>query len=189
VHVERYGQLSEEKWLHYVENKKLIGATDAVENKIFFQLTSHDAKEFRTEFADDPPTETRYEPLLVTSQTPFFDLLRGHKNPDIQAFINKYLVPWRDKFENIRMEMEGKQLERMAVLDQVGVSRIEERISGLAGTAMGQYQSLSSASGGLQELQQLTFYMIFLHRTDCDLREATRKLNLFLSRSWKERPD
>ena len=90
AHQERYGQ--------FADNKRITGATDAAVIKIFFQVTPHDAREQAAEFTTvTTTTETRLEPEYVISQSPFWDLLqRGHKNPHIQAYVDKYFVKLYD---------------------------------------------------------------------------------------------
>jgi hypothetical protein len=76
AHQERYGQLG--------DNKKMLGATLAAANKIFFQLTVKDAQELASEFAEKvEATETRREEELNISEFPAQDLYRkGHPAKD-----------------------------------------------------------------------------------------------------------
>ena len=128
AHQERYGQ--------FADNKRIAGATDAAVIKIFFQVTPHDAREQAVEFAKEATTtETRLEPELVVSQDPFWDLLRrGHANPQITAFSNKYLRGIYEQLDSVRMKMESLGLERMVLQgeanllrDQVQLSLVDER--------------------------------------------------------------
>jgi hypothetical protein len=72
AHQERYGQLG--------DNKKMLGATLAAANKIFFQLTVKDAQELAPEFADQvQATEKRREAVLVFSPHVVEDMWeKGH---------------------------------------------------------------------------------------------------------------
>jgi hypothetical protein len=69
AHQERYGQL--------LENRSILGATDAAVNRVFFQLSGKDAVDYAGDFARSPPIEIRLERAVVISQNPFQDLLRG----------------------------------------------------------------------------------------------------------------
>src|SRR5205823_3907593 len=116
-HQERFGQLG--------DNKQIIGATDATVNKIFFQLTVKDAKEQALEFAKElPPREIRWEPELVISQEPFFDLLRrGHTNPQIRMIVNTIFRPLQESIEHLRERIEAVRIERTDLLDQAALYR------------------------------------------------------------------
>jgi hypothetical protein len=60
AHQERFGQ--------FANNPKLLGATAAAANKIFFQLTVKDAQELAPEFAENAPdTRTRLGGQLINS--------------------------------------------------------------------------------------------------------------------------
>ena len=73
AHQERFGQ--------FADNQRLMGATLAAASKIIFQSTVKDSAEIAPEFAKEATTtETRFEPVLVISQNPFWDLV----NMDIQ---------------------------------------------------------------------------------------------------------
>jgi hypothetical protein len=84
AHQERFGQ--------FAQNQKLMGATLAAANKVFFQLTPPDATEVAAEFTDViKGTEIRQESQLVPSPHAIEDLWeKGHPN--------KYLMPIRDKY-------------------------------------------------------------------------------------------
>src|SRR5206468_3823559 len=85
AHQERFGQFG--------ENAAILGATDACANKVLFQLTGRDAKEFASEFAEAPMVlETRLVPELVISKQPMWDLLRqGHANARVQELFRRRL--------------------------------------------------------------------------------------------------
>src|SRR3954465_10152661 len=57
AHQERIGQFG--------ENEKILAATAACANKVFFQTTVKDAQEFAPEFAAAPVTETKPNPHLA----------------------------------------------------------------------------------------------------------------------------
>jgi hypothetical protein len=84
AHVERFGQ--------FAENQKLLGATAAAVNKIFFQSTVKDAQELAPEFAQKPEeTEARREAMLVISPHAVEDIWHnGHPN--------EYLTSIRDRY-------------------------------------------------------------------------------------------
>jgi hypothetical protein len=84
AHQERFGQ--------FAGNQKLMGATAAAANKIFFQLTVKDAEELAPEFADMvEATEKRREAELVISPRPVEDIWeRGHPLPEVMAIRGKY---------------------------------------------------------------------------------------------------
>ena len=117
AHQERYGQ--------FADNRRIAGATLTAVNKVFFQVSVRDAQEQAPTFAKAPTTtETRLEPELVTSQEPFWDLLRrGHANTQIKVSVNKYFRPLYEKMNQIREEMETKQLLRTNLLEQSGLLR------------------------------------------------------------------
>lgn len=124
AHQGRYGQFAEEK--------SILGATDAAGNKICFQLSVRDAQERAADFSEAPPTETRREQVLAITPNPVSDLLNsGHNNPDIRAFVNKYLRHMQYRREDAREEMEGERLKRMLYLDQAGIYSVDERIESL----------------------------------------------------------
>jgi hypothetical protein len=83
-HQERFGQ--------FAENQKLLGATLAAVNKVFFQLTVKDAEELAPEFAEKvAPTEKRREAELVISPRPVEDIWElGHPPPGIMGIRGKY---------------------------------------------------------------------------------------------------
>jgi hypothetical protein len=124
-HQERFGQLG--------DNKQIIGATDATVNKVFFCLSVRDAKEQAPEFAREPTTtETRLEPELVITREPFADLLwKGHANPQIQKFVDRYLRQYQHRIEDVLREMEEERLVRTDLLDEAALSRIDERREGI----------------------------------------------------------
>jgi hypothetical protein len=93
MHVERFGQL--------VNNQRLMGATAAIVNKVFFQTTVKDAEEFAPEIASNPPTEKKYDQQFIISQNPVADLMRGHSHPTIRSFTEKYLKPIHRKIDDI----------------------------------------------------------------------------------------
>ena len=104
-----------------------MGATLATANKVLFQLTVKDAEELATEFAKEATTtETRLEPELVIAQEPFWDLLRrGHANPQIQEFVDKYLWPIQQSLEKFKDQMEAERHKRMSLQDQAALYRDE----------------------------------------------------------------
>jgi hypothetical protein len=84
AHQERYGQ--------FEENRKVLGATSAAANKLFFQMTVKDAQELAPEFAKRPEeTEKRREAELVISPRPVEDIWeRGHPNKEIMRIRSDY---------------------------------------------------------------------------------------------------
>ena len=82
AHQERAGQLE--------QNPKVLGATSAAANKVFFQLTVADAKELAPEFAplasdEEPPRRS------VISPHPVEDIWeRGHQNAEITKIREDY---------------------------------------------------------------------------------------------------
>ena len=77
AHVERFGQLA--------GNPKLMGATQATANKVFFQTTVADARELDLEFPKKCPSQKRGLSRNLVIPDPFWDLLQsGHANPKIQ---------------------------------------------------------------------------------------------------------
>jgi hypothetical protein len=84
AHVERSGQ--------FVDNQKLLGATSAAVNKVFFQLTVHDAQELALEFAEKvEASEPRREAELIISPHPIEDIWdKGHPNQSVMALRENY---------------------------------------------------------------------------------------------------
>jgi hypothetical protein len=162
AHQERFGQ--------FADNQKLMGATLAAVNKVFFQLTVPDAKELAPEFAKEATTtETRLEPELVITQEPFWDLMRrGHANPQILACFNKHIRKVHDQLDYDRMELEAAGMERLVLQeeasllrDQVQLSSVGERrerlglYSGDRSSAMqSNYSALASSSAAIEQLIQ-----------------------------------
>src|ERR671915_418749 len=118
------------------EDKKILGATAAAANKVFFQLAVNDARELAPEFAKTPTTtETRLEPELVISKEPFWELLRrGHKNPRIQELVRKHFQPLLDAFHKLQEQIDdillsrtGYQSEATMYRDAASISGLEER--------------------------------------------------------------
>jgi hypothetical protein len=83
-HVERFGQ--------FAKNQKLLGATLAAVNKVFFQLTVKDAQELASEFAQKPEeTQAWREAALVISPRAVEDIWeRGHPNQMIMDMRHRY---------------------------------------------------------------------------------------------------
>jgi hypothetical protein len=84
IHVERFGQLA--------HNQKLMGATQAIANKAFFQMTVKDAEEFAPEFAKEVElTEKRWEAELIISPRPVEDIWeQGHPHEEIMWIRGRY---------------------------------------------------------------------------------------------------
>jgi hypothetical protein len=84
IHDEHFDQLG--------KNQKLLGATQAIANKVFFQTTVKDAEEFAPEFVKKvEPTERRNEPVLVFSTRPVEDIWdRGHPNDIVTVTSARY---------------------------------------------------------------------------------------------------
>jgi hypothetical protein len=85
MHVERFGQLA--------HNQKLMGATAATVNKVFFQPIVKDAEEFAPEFAKEADeVKTRTGGELVYSPHAVEDIWeRGHTNQEFMIFRERYL--------------------------------------------------------------------------------------------------
>jgi hypothetical protein len=84
LHVERFGQLA--------HNQKLLGATQAIVNKVLFQTTVKDAEEFAPEFAKKvEATEKRREAELIISPRPVADIWeQGHPHEEIMWIRGRY---------------------------------------------------------------------------------------------------
>jgi hypothetical protein len=172
AHQERFGQFS--------ENQKIMGATAAAANKVFFQLAVNDARELAPEFAKAPTTtETRFEPKLVISQEPLFDLLKwGHANPKIQECIIKYLRPAYDNLDRLREEMETERLERMGSQDEATLYRDKAALSRAEGENIRQeYQS--------QTIHQVLLSSEALDRIESNLEQAMSSRNRAQAQSEK----
>ena len=103
IHVERFGQLA--------NNQKLMGATQAIVNKMFFQSTVNDAREFAPELAGAADeVKTRMGGELVISPHPVEDIWeRGHPG--------KHLMKLREKYFWIVDLLKTKPNEKYYVFD------------------------------------------------------------------------
>ena len=179
AHQERYGQ--------FADNKRIAGATLTAVHKVFLQLTSPDAREVAPEVAKDSPTETRQERHLGISLEPFADLLRGHKHPDIQRFVQKYLRPLQHRLEDTKEDIEFERLLRLALLDEAALSRVDERYEAMhAAMARGRAipvsnEALHHTEQVLEQVQEQTERLIHLHEIARGLRLSIRSLNSFLT--------
>jgi hypothetical protein len=178
IHVERYGQLG--------DNKQLIGATDAVVNKMFFQLSVRDAEEEAPEVAKDSPTETRRERKLVISENPVADLQRGHANPIIGRFVREYLRSLTERLEDTQAAMEVERIKRLYFLDAAGIHRLfAQRLKDdpyynayYKDTIFGVLQRAAST---VQQAQDHTLKLLQLHQSAQSLRQVLRALDRFLT--------
>src|SRR5918999_3717413 len=172
THQERFGQLG--------QYQKILGATAACANKVFFQLAVKDAQELAPEFARAPTTtETRFEPELVISPHPLFDLLKwGPANPKIQECIIKYLRPAYDNHDRLREEMETERLERMGSQDEATLYRDKAALSRAEGENIRQeYQS--------QTIHQVLLSSEALDRIESNLEQAMSSRNRAQAQSEK----
>ncbi len=106
------------------------GATLGAPNKVHFSLSTPDAEEFAKEVARKPPTETKKERELVISQSPLEDLLQGHKNPEIQQFVDGHLRHLHEWGEDIKKEIEEGKLNRMRRADETALIRLSAQYEG-----------------------------------------------------------
>ena len=177
AHQERYGQLA--------DNRKMAGATAAAANLVCLQLSHRDAEELGPVFAEPPPTETRREPELVISRYPVADLLRGHKNPRINAFAQRYLRPLHEGRADAREDMEGERLIRMDFMDEATLYRLEEQAAGLLGhtpdAVSDRQQALARAEGALLAARGQTEKMLSLYERSRRYRASLRYLDAFLT--------
>jgi hypothetical protein len=136
LHVERFGQLA--------HNQKLMGATQAIVNKVLFQATVNDAKEFAPEFAKEVTvTETRLEPEYVITPDPFWDLLKkSHANPKIAEYVYKYFWPIPGGIEEYRYRLELAKNNRTALMDQANLYRDYASMSQADEREEGRYNAL-----------------------------------------------
>jgi hypothetical protein len=86
-HQERFGQ--------FADNQKLMGATLAAVNKVFFQLTVKDAEELAPEFASEPTeTKTRLGGKLVNSPHAVEDIWeKGHPDQETMKMSQRFFWP------------------------------------------------------------------------------------------------
>ena len=184
AHQERFGQ--------FADNQRLMGATLAAANKVFFQSTVKDSAEIAPEFAQAPTTtETRLEPELIVSQNPVEDLLRrGHKNVKIQQFVNKYLRYYPRARDSYLHEIEDHRLVRADLLDDSAFFRGEERMESLGGGRYAdqrinlalQRNALSNAENSLKAAGEHIEKMRISHSILEKLREEVIAWNEFLVR-------
>ena len=179
AHQERYGQ--------FADNKPMLGATDAAANKIAFQLSGDDAEKLAREFAKEPPLEERYEPEIVISQKPFQALLKGHGNPEIRNFVDRYLIPLGELEEDALSAMEGHRIARLDDIDEAALSRLEEHSAAMIryGTEAVprhdlQLAAMDRAERAIHDARLHTCNMIAIQRHRERLRQGIRGLNKFL---------
>jgi hypothetical protein len=199
LHVERFGQLA--------HNQKLLGATQAIVNKVLFQATVKDADELAPEFAKEPTTtEVRLEPELVVSQEPFWDMLRrGHANLQIQAYIYNYLKPAQRHLDAQELNVENSRLGRMNYIDmaslrrdEAAIARLDESMDRVVNAQSfrnvgGQLSALSSARNSLESARSLrdqaqvqTRRMMYYREQLIDATESIRNVNEFFTRIMYE---
>ena len=174
AHQERFGQ--------FADNKKMAGATAAAANIICFQLSPLDVPDLGRLFAEAPPTEVRREQELVISQSPVADLLRGHPNPEINAFAQKQLRQLHEGRADAREDMEGERLIRMDLMDETMLYRLEDQIAGLyqgPSAVARRHDALSGAEAALQAARGQTDKMLSLYDRARWYREALRYLDRF----------
>ena len=194
AHQERYGQ--------FADNKRIAGATAASVNKIFFKVSVHDAREHAPEFAKEATTtETRLEPVLVISQSPFWDLLNhGHTNAKILSLFNKYLRRINDWLDVKRMDLEAQgldgrilQAESNLLRDQIQLAQVDERqvrlISQYASDRMSSnYGAIANTEAAIEKLiathklsEQEAFSLKLRFSEFSQMRLRVRNINRFLS--------
>ena len=160
AHQERLGQFKLED-----PNR---GATLAAPNKVLFSLAVHDGEELAPEFAKEPTTtETRFEPVLVISQEPMWDLLRhGHANPRIQQFFYRFIRRFREYLDSLKVRMEKEKLQLMGIQavttslrDTGALARVDEawgRLGNDATSYGSRMDALSQAGAALESVASIS---------------------------------
>ena len=172
AHQDRFGQLA--------HNKEMAGATLQAANLICFRLARHDADELAPVFAEAPPTEMRRERELVICEEPLTEMLRGHKNPRINAFIRKRLRPLHEEISDAREDIEGLRLIRMDFLDQIALERLDAQIAGMgrnSEAAAEQHRALTRAGGAITEARSVTGEMHQHYERARSMRGSLREFN------------
>jgi hypothetical protein len=112
AHQERYGQ--------FADNRRIAGATLTAAHLVCFRPSPLDAPVLAQVFPKPSPTKTERERILIISRTPVKDILEGHYNPQVQAFVTEYLRSLADRQEDLKAEMEGERIKRQGLLDAAG---------------------------------------------------------------------
>jgi hypothetical protein len=173
AHHERYGQ--------FADSPKVAGATAAIANKVLFQITPRDAFDFAPEFAKPPPTEIRREPELIISQEPVAELLRGHRNPEIRAFVSRYLRPLHEEKEDIRDDMEFQRLILQDMREETALHRLDAQEAMVYRKYGATTRALQNAESSIYDARLKIESLMSLFKSGKGLRWLFRALNKFLS--------
>ena len=183
AHVERFGQLA--------HNQKLLGATLATASKVFFQLIVPDAIEMAPEISASPPHDIKLERELVISQNPVFDLMRGHIDPEIRQFVNKYLRYMHEQEEDIKQQMQWERLQRLDFLDESALDRLDVQMLGGHSldyrTEDQRARLLSHARNAVTLAQAQTENLMLLYGRHESIRLSLRFFNRFLTALMENR--
>jgi hypothetical protein len=161
------------------------GATAAAPNKVLFSLSVHDADELAPEFADPPPTEARRERQLVISQEPVPELLRGHINPEIRAFVNGYLRIMHERREYLKEDLEVGRMIGQDMRDEAALYQIYGRMESAQDRAFIHYsrvqEMLKEAEASLLSARGQTAKALYLFERGRGLRLAIQDINRLLT--------
>ena len=178
-HQERVGQ--------FKPNDPNRGATLAAALKMLFRTSVPDSQEIAPELAKDSPTETKRERLLVISQNPVEDILRGHANPTIQGFVREYLRSLSHRLEDTEAAKEGERIRRQQYLDGARLSQSVAQLykEDLRNPASWRFGAVMSALNSVIKLQQRAQgqnrKLLELFKSTQALRQLMRNLDSFLT--------
>jgi hypothetical protein len=151
-----------------------FGATLAAPIKVIFRTAVPDSMELSPELAKASPTHTIVERKRAISQEPVKDLLNGHTNPQIRAFVNRYLRPLPYRLEDTQAEIEALRMKRLDYLDEAALDRIDLQ---LVTDGVSRYRIASAATKEVELAKNQTAIMLALHDYAQGLRHALRDLN------------
>jgi hypothetical protein len=179
AHQERYGQ--------FADNKRMLGATDTAGNKIFLQQSQRDAQRHAVLFAKASPTETKRERILIISQNPVEDILRGHANPQAQAFVTEYLRSLSHRLEDTRAAMEREGILRQLYQEASSSTHSQAQLyrEDLSTSAPWRRQAILTTLETARDYQQgasaKTVKLLQLFESTQELRKVMRSLDSFLT--------
>ena len=179
AHQDRVGQ--------FQPNDPNRGATMVALFKVIFSASVPDSKEIAPELAKDSPTETKRERVLVISQNPVEDILRGHANATVQRFVTEYLRSLSHRLEDTEAAKEGERIKRQQYLDGARLNQSVAQLykEDLTNSASWRFYAVKAVLESVVEMQQKAQgqnrkLLELFHSTQA-LRQLMRNLDSFLT--------
>ena len=163
------------------------GATLAAPIKVFFSLAVPDSAELAPEMAKDSPTETKRERILIISQNPVEDILKGHANPEVQAFVTEYLRSLIHRMEDTRAAMERKGIHRQQYQEAAALAQAQAQLykEDLSHSVAWSRQAILATLNAARDYQlgaaAQTAKLLQLFESTQVLRQVMRTLDSFLT--------